>query len=74
MGDPVKLTFLGSPSKNGGCPNVYATDHGTLVVQGTRITDADALQTLKERGLPDHETAVEIPLSLLAYFPKDDPA
>lgn len=70
----MKLTFLGSDSKNGGCPNVYATDRGTLVVQGAKIIDPAALETLAERGLPDHETAVEIPLSLLKYFPKDDPA
>jgi hypothetical protein len=63
----VKLTHLGTTSKNGGCPEIYETDRGTYVVQGTRVTDPEALATLRERGLPDHETAVEIPKALLTF-------
>jgi hypothetical protein len=59
----VKLTFLYSNSYTGTCPTVYATDRGTLVVQGTRVTDPEALATM---GLPAHETAVEVPFDLLA--------
>lgn len=66
----MKLTFLGTPSKNGGCPTAFATDRGTYVVQGDKVTDAEALATLRKHGFPAHETAVEIPASLLPYFPK----
>lgn len=65
----MQLTFLGTTSNSGSCPNLYATDRGTYVVQGARITDPEALATLRERGLPDHETAVEIPAALLKFAP-----
>lgn len=67
----MKLTFLGTTSINGSCPNLYATDRGTYVVQGYKITDADALAALHERGMPDTESAVEIPAALLSFAPKD---
>ncbi|MFG1927961.1 hypothetical protein [Cryptosporangium sp. NPDC048952] len=67
----MKLTFRGTNSSYGSCPSVYETDRGTLVVQGWRVTDAEAIAALTERGLPAHETAVEIPLDLLCYFPSD---
>ncbi|MDI2026979.1 hypothetical protein QFW96_00080 [Saccharopolyspora sp. TS4A08] len=63
----MKLTHLGTTSGGGGCPELYETDRDTYVVQGTRVTDADALATLRERGLPEHETAVEIPEALLRF-------
>jgi hypothetical protein len=66
----MKLTFRGTPSKNGGCPTVYVTDRDSIVVQGTTVTDQEALADLRERGLPPHEMAVEIPMNLLPYFPK----
>lgn len=65
----MKLEFLGTTSSKGQCPNLYRTDRGTFVVQGTRITDPDALATLRARGLPEHETAVEIPAALLNFAP-----
>ena len=65
----MKLTFRGTSSSNGSCPSVYETDRGTLVVQGYRVTDPEALAALRAGGLPDHEDAVEIPLQLLQYFP-----
>lgn len=66
----MKLEFLGSTSNNGGCPNLYATDRGTYVVQGSKITDPEALASLRARGLPEHETAVEIPAALLGFAPQ----
>lgn len=63
----MKLTFEGTTSNDRTCPALYRTDRGTYVVQGTRVTDSEALQTLQERGLPDHETAVEIPAALLGF-------
>jgi hypothetical protein len=65
----VKLIFRGTNSSSGSCPSVYETDRGTLVIQGWRVTDSEALDALADRGLPPHETAVEIPLELLAYLP-----
>jgi hypothetical protein len=60
----MKLTFLGKDSKNGQSPTLYATDRGTLIVQGWRVTDAEALSVL---DLPGHETACEIPPDLLRF-------
>jgi hypothetical protein len=45
------------------CPGVFATDRGTIVVQGYVITDSEALAQL---NLPNGETAVEIPLEMWA--------
>lgn len=67
----MKLTHLGTTSRDGGCPELYETDHGTYVVQGTRVTDPEALAALRERGLPNHETAVEIPKALLRFAPRN---
>ncbi|QUQ71170.1 hypothetical protein [Kutzneria sp. CA-103260] len=61
----MQLTHIATESGKSGCPSFFATDRGTYVVQGWRIDDADALATLQERGLPDHETAIEIPAALV---------
>jgi hypothetical protein len=66
----MELRFLGSTSDGGSCPNLYETDRGTLVVQGEKVTDPDALAALRARGLPDHETVVEIPRELLTFAPR----
>lgn len=65
----MKLTFCGTSSSGGSCPSIYQTDRNTLIIQGWRVTDPEALDALEARGLPAHETAVEIPLALLAYLP-----
>ena len=65
----MKLTHLATESGKTGCPSVFATDKGTYVVQGWRVADPDALAALRERGFPDHETAVEIPAALARHFP-----
>ena len=58
----MRLTKLAGCS-GGTCPAVYETDRGTVVVQGAIVTDP---QVLAAMNLPDHETAVEVPASLLA--------
>lgn len=68
----MEITFLGSTSTSGNCPNLYMTDRGTYLVQGSKITDPDALATLRKRGMPEHETAVEIPITLLNFAPRSD--
>ena len=60
----MRLRFLGSTSEAGACPSLYETDRGTIVVQGLRVTDTEALADL--RHVLDGETAVEVPRELLA--------
>jgi hypothetical protein len=48
---------------DGTCPTLFLTDRGTYVVQGSIVTDPDALEAM---NLPPHETAVEVPAALLA--------
>lgn len=67
----MELEFIGTTSKNGNCPTFYKTDRGTYVLQGNKVTDPAALAALRERGLPDHETAIEIPPALLNFTPED---
>lgn len=58
----MKLTQIaGECSNRRTCPTVYTTDRGTLVVQGYTLSTED----LAEINIPDGESAVEIPLSLL---------
>ena len=58
----MHLTKLAGCS-GGTCPAVYATDRGTVVVQGAVVADPEALAAL---NLPAYETAVEVLASLLA--------
>ncbi|MFD9887980.1 hypothetical protein ACFWY9_01460 [Amycolatopsis sp. NPDC059027] len=66
---PMQLTHLGTSSGETGCPSAFATDRGTYVIQGWKVTDPGALAELRRLGLPDHEAAVEIPAELLPYLP-----
>ncbi|MBM7784905.1 hypothetical protein [Tenggerimyces flavus] len=59
----MKLTHIaGISCPDDDCPAAYLTDRGTAIIQGGIVTDPDALARL---GLPAHETAVEVPISLL---------
>ncbi|GAA3735262.1 hypothetical protein HDA32_003972 [Spinactinospora alkalitolerans] len=58
----MRLTRIGGTCEDDNCPTLYATDRGTVVVQGYAVTDADALNAL---GLPEGESAVEVPAELL---------
>ncbi|OLT27889.1 hypothetical protein BJF83_17015 [Nocardiopsis sp. CNR-923] len=55
----MRLTFLGTDSEGGMCPTLYETDRGTIVVQGYKVTDPEAMGDV--RDLADNETLVEIP-------------
>jgi hypothetical protein len=59
----MRMRFLGSTSEAGACPSLYETDRGTIVVQGLRLTDPEALADL--RHVLDGETAVEVPRELI---------
>jgi hypothetical protein len=63
QGAAMKLTFVGTTSDNGGCPTLYATDRGTAVIQGPRVTDPEALAEL--RNVLAGETFIEVPAELL---------
>ncbi|RBQ19492.1 hypothetical protein DP939_12055 [Spongiactinospora rosea] len=64
----MRLRFLGSTSEAGACPSLYETDRGTIVVQGMRVTDGEALGDL--RDVLEGETVVEIPRELLTEVAK----
>jgi hypothetical protein len=67
----MKVTHLGTiDSGKTGSPSAFATDRGTFLIQGWKVTDPEALAELQRRGLPDHETAVEVPASLLPFLPR----
>ena len=68
----MKLTFIGSDSRQGNCPAIYRTDRGTVVVQGQRVTDPEALAQL--RDVLDGEAFVEVPIDLGKYWPMPGPA
>ncbi|TYB68817.1 hypothetical protein FXF51_09900 [Nonomuraea sp. PA05] len=59
----MRMRFLGSTSEAGACPTLYETDRGTIVVQGLKVTDAEALADL--RDVLDGEAAVEVPRELI---------
>ncbi|MFF0146818.1 MULTISPECIES: hypothetical protein [Amycolatopsis] len=65
---PLTLEFLGTTSAGGNCPNAYRTNRGTYVVQGYKVEDPVALRQLHDRGMPDTETAVEIPAGLVKFL------
>lgn len=62
----MKLTFLKSSSNSGACPSLYETDTGEIVVQGSRLTDPEAISQLRD-VLPGEDFVV-VPRSLLESF------
>jgi hypothetical protein len=61
----MRLQHLGTDTGTQGCPALYATDRGTFVVQGWRVTDPDAIADLID--VRENESYVEIPKTLLRY-------
>ncbi|GAA3154532.1 MULTISPECIES: hypothetical protein [Nonomuraea] len=62
----MQLRFVGSTSSSGGCPTIYETDRGTLVIQGMQIMDADTLA--QARDILDGEAFVEVPKELFRFL------
>ncbi|MFI1108681.1 hypothetical protein ACH4TU_12090 [Streptomyces physcomitrii] len=60
----MKLTRLVGECQDGSCPTIYATDRGTLAVQGSRIS-AHGLE------IPSHKTLVEISVELIRKAARD---
>lgn len=66
----MKITHLGTvDSGKSGSPTVFATDRDTLLIQGWKVGDEEALAEARRRGLPDHEDIVEVPMSILRFLP-----
>src|SRR5262249_25594000 len=61
----MRVRFLGTDSQLGSSPTMFATDRGTLAVQGYVITDPRALADIGP--IPEGETIVEIPRELLRF-------
>ncbi|MET9483419.1 hypothetical protein [Streptomyces sp. NPDC006638] len=61
----MKLTRLVGECEDGDCPTIYATDRGTLAIQGDRVGD-------HELAIPAHETLVEIPVELIRRAVRDN--
>lgn len=64
----MKITLLGTTSKDGQSPTLDETDRATYLVQGWRVLDAEAMASM---NIPEHETVVEIPSALLKFAPAD---
>ncbi|WP_155344873.1 hypothetical protein [Acrocarpospora pleiomorpha] len=62
----MKLEFVGSTSSSGGCPSIYETDRGTVVIQGIQITDRATLA--QARDILDGEAFVEVPKELFRFL------
>ncbi|WP_185992856.1 DUF6879 family protein [Streptomyces sp. 130] len=63
----MRLRFIGSTSGGGGCPSVYETDRGTVVVQGWKINPSDQAYG-DVRDLAGDEDVLEVPRELLQRF------
>jgi hypothetical protein len=70
MEGSMKLRLLGTSSNKTGCPTLYATDRGTYVVQGKKVTDPEAVASLVD--LRGDESYVEIPRDLLDYAEENE--
>jgi hypothetical protein len=64
----VRLTFLGKLSENGESPTLYATDHGSYIVQGYTVADDEILAKL---DILEGETVVEVYAGLFAFLAED---
>jgi hypothetical protein len=69
-GGSMRLRLLGTESGHTGCPALYATDRGTFVVQGKRVTDPAAIADLVD--VRDDEFYVEVPRGLLRFAREDE--
>lgn len=64
----MKLRFLGKESTPDDSPTLYATDRDSYIIQGWIVTDPAILARLI---VPDDETIVEVPPTLLDHLALD---
>ncbi|MBT2229785.1 hypothetical protein KLK06_28435 [Nonomuraea sp. NEAU-A123] len=62
----MRLRFVGSTSNQGGCPTLYETDRGTIVVQGLQVMHPTTLADA--RDILDGEAFVEVPRELFEFL------
>lgn len=67
----MRATFLGKDpdSQSGQSPTLFATDRTdrvTYIVQGWKVTDAQALTDIGD--VPDHEGLLEVPEEVLKMY------
>ena len=64
-GNIVQLEFIRkwSNSGTGNCPALYRAENGNYVVQGWQLDEATRAQL---RDLGENETAVEVPIDVIA--------
>jgi hypothetical protein len=60
------LLALASLTVGADLGTVIESGRGTYLVRGAAVTDTEALKVIRTRGLPDHETVVEIAARVLA--------
>jgi hypothetical protein len=74
IGNPVtrgrimEIRFLGKVTEHGDSPTLYATDQGTYLVQGWKVTDPEILA---KPDVLESGTVVEIYAHLMAHLAKD---
>jgi hypothetical protein len=64
----MQLRFLGKETDHGDSPTLYATDQGTYLVQGWKVSDPQILARLE---VPEGETVVEIYARLMTHLARD---
>jgi hypothetical protein len=64
----MEIRFLGKETEHGDSPTLYATDRGTYLVQGWKVTAPEIFVKL---DVPESETVVEIYAHLLTHLAMD---
>lgn len=71
---PLVLTWLGTESGEDGCPTAFATDRGTYVVQGWKVTDPTARQSCAPVACPTMRPPSRFPPRCCVTFQRDHEA
>lgn len=66
----MRIEFIGTTSNVNGCPTLFRTERGTIVIQGRTVVDDEALAEMARHGngIPAEESAVEVPAELLRFL------
>ncbi|MGH8602578.1 MAG: hypothetical protein ACREXR_07305 [Gammaproteobacteria bacterium] len=64
----MRIRFLGKETEHLNSPTLYATDQGTYLIQGWKVTDPEIWAKL---DVPESETVVEIYARLMSHLAKD---
>jgi hypothetical protein len=64
----MEIRFLGKETDHRDSPTLYATDHGTYLIQGWKVTASEVLTKL---DVPVGETVVEIYARLMVHLARD---